>query len=101
MAEVWEWDPSLYSGSAGYYARGRAAYPPELAEAFVAELERDCGLPVTTVDERFSSRAATDTNLEMGVPKMKRRDKGRIDAMAAALILQDYLDDRPGPTGST
>ncbi|MFJ7214909.1 class I SAM-dependent methyltransferase [Amycolatopsis sp. NPDC098790] len=41
MAEVWEWDPSLYSGSAGYYARGRAAYPPSLAEAFVAELGLD------------------------------------------------------------
>ncbi|MGK3207280.1 class I SAM-dependent methyltransferase [Amycolatopsis sp. MEPSY49] len=41
MAEVWEWDPSLYSGSAGYYTRGRAAYPPELAEAFVAELGLD------------------------------------------------------------
>lgn len=38
---MWEWDPSLYSGSAGYYARGRAAYPPELAEAFVAELGLD------------------------------------------------------------
>ncbi|SEF20769.1 Methyltransferase domain-containing protein [Amycolatopsis pretoriensis] len=41
MADAWEWDPSLYSGSAGYYARGRAAYPPELAEAFAAELGLD------------------------------------------------------------
>ncbi len=41
MADAWEWDPSLYSGSAGYYARGRVAYPPELAEAFVAELGLD------------------------------------------------------------
>ncbi|MFJ9779950.1 class I SAM-dependent methyltransferase [Amycolatopsis sp. NPDC101161] len=41
MTDAWEWDPSLYSGSAGYYARGRAAYPPELAEAFVAEVGLD------------------------------------------------------------
>lgn len=41
MTDAWEWDPSLYSGSAGYYARGRAAYPPELAAAFAAELALD------------------------------------------------------------
>jgi len=41
VTDAWEWDPSLYSGSAEYYARGRAGYPPELAEAFAAELELD------------------------------------------------------------
>jgi SAM-dependent methyltransferase len=29
----WEWDPSLYAGSAAYYARGRLPYPAELADA--------------------------------------------------------------------
>lgn len=38
---AWEWDPSLYSGSAAYYARGRAAYPAELATAFAGELGLD------------------------------------------------------------
>lgn len=37
----WDWDPSLYSGSAAYYARGRVAYPDALAEAFTAELGLD------------------------------------------------------------
>ncbi|MDX3193978.1 class I SAM-dependent methyltransferase [Streptomyces sp. MN03-5084-2B] len=41
MTDVWEWDPSLYSGSARYYPRGRAAYPAELAAAFAAELGLD------------------------------------------------------------
>lgn len=41
MSDAWEWDPSLYSGSAKYYARGRVAYPPQLATAFAAELELD------------------------------------------------------------
>ena len=36
-----DWDPSLYSGSAAYYARGRVAYPDALAEAFTAELDLD------------------------------------------------------------
>jgi SAM-dependent methyltransferase len=37
----WSWDPSLYAGSAGYYVRGRVAYPPELVDALVAELALD------------------------------------------------------------
>lgn len=41
VTDAWEWDPSLYSGSAAYYARGRAAYPAELATAFAEELGLD------------------------------------------------------------
>ena len=63
-------------------------------DAFIAELEAVCGLPVVAVDERFTSATAADTVIAMGVPKKKRRDRGRIDAMAAALILQDFLDHR-------
>jgi putative Holliday junction resolvase len=63
-------------------------------EAFIGELQQACGVEVVTVDERFTSATAADTLIEMGVPKMKRRQKGRIDSMAAALILQDYLDNR-------
>ncbi|WP_307796260.1 class I SAM-dependent methyltransferase [Amycolatopsis sp. 195334CR] len=37
----WEWDPSLYSGSAAYYARGRLAYPAALAEAIATALGLD------------------------------------------------------------
>src|SRR3712207_5043611 len=37
----WSWDPSLYSGSAAYYATGRAAYPPDLADALAAEVGLD------------------------------------------------------------
>ncbi|WP_410638973.1 class I SAM-dependent methyltransferase [Amycolatopsis sp. lyj-346] len=41
MTDAWEWDPSLYSGSAQYYARGRVPYPADLAPAFAAELGLD------------------------------------------------------------
>ncbi len=37
----WEWDPSLYGGAAAHYARGRAAYPPELIDLLVTELGPD------------------------------------------------------------
>ncbi|HLF15314.1 MAG TPA: Holliday junction resolvase RuvX [Bacteroidota bacterium] len=66
-------------------------------EEFIAALERTCGLPVIAVDERFSSSRARSTQFKMGVPKKKRRIKTDIDRMAAALILQDYLDRRSAP----
>jgi SAM-dependent methyltransferase len=37
----WVWDPSLYAGSAAYYAVGRLPYPAAVADALVAALELD------------------------------------------------------------
>jgi SAM-dependent methyltransferase len=37
----WEWDPSLYEGSAAYYVQGRVSYPQDLVDALVAELALD------------------------------------------------------------
>lgn len=37
----WEWDPSLYAGSAAYYARGRVPYSHRLVERLAAELALD------------------------------------------------------------
>lgn len=47
-------------------------------------------------DERYSSARARDVLLEAGVPKKKRREKGRVDSVAAAVILQEYLDEVEG-----
>jgi SAM-dependent methyltransferase len=42
MSEAgWEWDPSLYAGSAAYYTRGRVPYPQELVDRLVDELRLD------------------------------------------------------------
>lgn len=37
----WQWDPTLFGGSAAYYSQGRVAYPPDLAEMLVRELDLD------------------------------------------------------------
>ncbi len=37
----WEWDPSLYAGSAPYYVRGRVSYPQELVDRLADELGLD------------------------------------------------------------
>ena len=37
----WQWDPTLYGGSAPYYLKGRLPYAPHLAQAFVDALDLD------------------------------------------------------------
>jgi SAM-dependent methyltransferase len=39
--QQWSWDPSLYAGSAAFYAVGRVPYPPELVEALTDVLALD------------------------------------------------------------
>ena len=45
-------------------------------------------------DERDSSQRAVAGLVEAGAPRGKRRDKGTVDAAAACVILQDWLDER-------
>ncbi|MCW2860575.1 MAG: methyltransferase, partial [Actinoallomurus sp.] len=40
-AKEWEWDETLFSGSAGHYGIGRMPYPPSLADAVRDELDVD------------------------------------------------------------
>ncbi len=37
----WEWDETLFAGTASYYARGRLPYAPGLGEAFEVSLGLD------------------------------------------------------------
>ena len=58
---------------------------------FVAELRRHTTLPVHLQDERLSSREAESRLAQR--EKNWRRRKARLDAAAAAIILQDFLDE--------
>ena len=62
--------------------------------AFAAELRGLTRFPVTLQDERLTSREA-ESRLAI-TEKDWRTRKERLDAAAAAIILQDYLDVRPG-----
>lgn len=59
-------------------------------------LARRTGLPIHYMDERFTSVQAERAVRGIGLPKRKREEKGRVDAAAAVLILQAWLDRRPG-----
>ncbi len=50
------------------------------------------GVPVSFVDERMTSVRAERAIRAVGLPRSARREKGRVDAGAAQLILQSWLD---------
>ena len=61
--------------------------------AFIAALRARTAIPVVSEDERLTSREA-ESRLAVGERDWRKR-KARLDAAAAAIILQDYLDRRP------
>lgn len=73
---------------------GETAWSAEVRN--FAKRLRDRGrLPVELQDERYSSVEAEARIRSAGLPKKKREDKARVDAAAAAIILQDWLDANP------
>lgn len=58
-------------------------------------LSERTGLPVLYVDERFSSTVANRAIRSSGLSRSEREDKARVDAGAAAVILQAYLEGVP------
>ena len=54
------------------------------------ELAAATGVDVVLRDERYTTRIAETALLESGMKRRKRRES--VDKVAAAIILQDYLD---------
>lgn len=78
--------------------RGHEGASAEGARQLGEEIGSLLGVEVEYVDERFTSRMADSTLLEAG---MKRRDrKETVDKVAAAIILQTFLDSRH-PAGNS
>ena len=63
---------------------------------FAAALEKKLDIPVAFWDERLTSFAAEQHLEEMGLNWRQRRR--HVDKIAAMIILQNYLDSRPGRT---
>ncbi|HXF95733.1 MAG TPA: Holliday junction resolvase RuvX [Gemmatimonadales bacterium] len=64
------------------------------ARALADDIARRSGLPVTLVDERMTTARVLETVRELGGGTRGR--KADLDALAATLILQTYLDTRRG-----
>jgi len=61
-------------------------------EPFVRRLKQALPhIPVVMYDERFTSSIAHRSMIDGGMKKTDRRDKARVDSIAATIILNDYL----------
>ncbi len=64
----------------------------EHARQFAADLAERTGSPIELWDERFTTTIAERSLIESGVRRKRRREV--IDAVAAAVLLQSWLDAR-------
>jgi len=69
---------------------GTAGAQAERVEHYAADLAKALTVPVLLWDERFSTVSAERLMKEAGLRGEKKQE--RVDAVAAAVILQDYLD---------
>ena len=74
------------------HMNGRAGPEAERVRAFGARVAALTGVPVDYVDERWSSREAERVLDEVGVSRKKQR--GRVDPIAASLVLRTWLEMR-------
>lgn len=49
-------------------------------------------IPIQTVDERYTSKMASQAMVQMGMKKKDRQKKGNIDQIAATIMLQEYMN---------
>ena len=75
---------------------GSATDQTPIVETFARSLKAQIDVPVVLQDERLSSTEA-ESRLARREKDWRKR-KQQLDAAAAAVILQDYLDTRPSST---
>ena len=64
---------------------------PLVKEAIRSLQKEFPGIPLKTVDERYTSKLAKQAMIEMGMKKKDRRNKALVDEIAATILLQEYL----------
>jgi putative pre-16S rRNA nuclease len=94
---VAEWRPVAFVVGEPHHADGSEHAVAKLAGKFARRLAGRYELPVVMVDETLTS-AIAEQNLREARTRRKPRDKARadIDALAASLILQSFLDNPGG-----
>jgi putative Holliday junction resolvase len=100
VALVQEWEIELIVVGLPIESSGDEGPQSERVREFAEALARRAGVSLAFWDERLTSARARRELLHLDLPAAARREKARVDAIAAALILQSYLDassdDRDG-----
>jgi putative holliday junction resolvase len=69
-----------------------ATHATPLVQKFIKEFQKNFpSIPIKEVDERFTSKMASQAMVQMGMKKKQRQNKAMIDEIAATIMLQEYL----------
>jgi SAM-dependent methyltransferase len=107
MPRGWQWDETLYRGSARYYERGRLPYPPGLAEAVARALDLDgrgrlldvgCGPGIVALRlaHLFDEVIGLDADAEMLVEAERRAAEHGVSNARWVRALAERLPVRAG-----
>jgi putative Holliday junction resolvase len=91
-AEIKQWNPQALIVGIPYYPDGSESKMTKAARHFCYELKKRFKLPVIEVNEALSSVEAEEILREN--IKITKHNKGEIDKMAAAIIVQNWLDQQ-------
>jgi len=63
-----------------------------LVKKIIERLKKEFpAMPIKTVDERYTSKMASQAMIDMGLKKKQRQNKALVDEIAATIMLQEYL----------
>lgn len=79
-------EPKQMDGSPSESAQHVKGFSTTLKKNFPA-------IPQFWIDERFTSKLAHETIMQSGLKKQDRRDKDRVDTIAATIILQYFMQE--------
>ncbi len=91
-AEIKQWNPQALIVGMPYYTDGSENKMTAAVRQFAYELEKRFKLPVIEIDEALSSQQAEEF-LKQNI-KITKQNKQEIDKMAAAIIVQRWLDQQ-------
>lgn len=79
--------PLQMDGTASQSAQHIVGFMRQLKKAYPS-------IPIVEIDERFTSKLASQAIAQSGMRKNKRQQKGLVDAISATIILQSYMDSK-------
>ena len=69
-----------------------ATHATPLVQKFIKDFQKNFPqIPIQEVDERFTSKMASQAMLQMGLKKKQRQNKAMVDEIAATIMLQEYM----------
>lgn len=97
LRRIDEFEPRVVVVGIPLHMSGEEGEMAREARAFATALAARCGAPVVLRDERLTTQEAERTIRDMDLPKKKRERRGLRDAIAAAVLLEDYLRETGTP----